>query len=113
MNVFIKKSNVYLPIPFLVYQKFLFIQTIKDCFLQFQEGACDGGRGSGRENANNVDLNRNFPDQWRDWKSKDLTTGKEPETIAAMTWIVTNPFVLSGNLHGGSVVASYPFDDSR
>ena len=29
-----------------------------------------------------------------------------------MKWIVSNPFILSGNLHGGSVVASYPFDDS-
>ena len=29
-----------------------------------------------------------------------------------MTWIVSNPFVILANLHCGSVVASYPFDDS-
>lgn len=27
-------------------------------------------------------------------------------------WLYFQRFVLSGNLHGGSVVASYPFDDS-
>lgn len=84
-----------------------------DGFEAAQEGRCyqvqSGGRG--RPNANGKDLNRNFPDQFRD-NAKTLLKGREPETLAAMKWIVSNPFVLSGNLHGGSVVASYPFDDS-
>ncbi|XP_055343497.1 carboxypeptidase D-like [Paramacrobiotus metropolitanus] len=62
----------------------------------------------GRGNANNVDLNRNFPDQF-------LTTNdnarQQPETAAVMAWIRRYPFVLSANLHGGSLVANYPFDD--
>ena len=70
--------------------------------------------GVGRENAHGADLNRNFPDQFRDGSTQqELVKDREPETLAAMTWIVSNPFVLSANLHGGSVVASYPFDDSR
>lgn len=86
-----------------------------DGFAAAEEGHCyqvyDGGRG--RPNANKVDLNRNFPDQFHDKPDREsLLRNREPETLAAMKWIVSNPFVLSGNLHGGSVVASYPFDDS-
>lgn len=87
-----------------------------DGFEAGEEGDCGNlqSGGIGRENARRVDLNRNFPDQFRDGHSQeDLIRGREPETLAAMTWIVSNPFVLSGNLHGGSVVASYPFDDSK
>ena len=62
----------------------------------------------GRSNANNVDLNRNFPDQF----FKSVNGPPQPETQAMMKWISSRPFVLSANLHGGSLVANYPYDDS-
>lgn len=83
----------------------------------------------GRANANNTDLNRNFPDLDRiayknlehgicksdhlDDLDPNFTFDKEkaqPETRAVMDWLDKYPFVLSANLHGGSFVANYPYD---
>ena len=61
----------------------------------------------GRGNAHKVDLNRNFPDQY--FQSKE-NREQEKETLAVMKWIQSYPFVLSANLHGGSLVANYPYD---
>lgn len=72
-----------------------------------QNDSCFGVLG--RRNGLNVDLNRNFPDQFRKYASDPI----QPETQVLIDWIESNKFVLSANLHGGSVVASYPFDDSK
>nr|XP_028564224.1 carboxypeptidase D [Podarcis muralis] len=62
----------------------------------------------GRNNSNNYDLNRNFPDQFF-----QITDPPQPETLAVMSWLKTYPFVLSANLHGGSLVVNYPYDDDQ
>lgn len=80
-----------------------------DGFEEAVEGECNG---LGRMNHNGVDLNRNFPDQFSSWDTYD-TSKAQPETKALIRWIYNNPFVLSANLHGGSLVASYPYDSNR
>uniref|UniRef100_A0A8C0PWM3 gp180 n=1 Tax=Canis lupus familiaris TaxID=9615 RepID=A0A8C0PWM3_CANLF len=86
-----------------------------DGFERAREGDCglsDSGPpgASGRDNSRGRDLNRSFPDQFSTGEPPALD--EVPEVRALMDWIRRNKFVLSGNLHGGSVVASYPFDDS-
>uniref|UniRef100_A0A3Q2GXR4 Carboxypeptidase D n=1 Tax=Equus caballus TaxID=9796 RepID=A0A3Q2GXR4_HORSE len=77
-----------------------------DGYEKAQEG--DSVSVIGRNNSNNFDLNRNFPDQF-----VQITDPTQPETIAVMSWMKAYPFVLSANLHGGSLVVNYPFDDDE
>ena len=63
----------------------------------------------GRANHNLVDLNRNFPSLFHPGNPGE----RQPETLAVMQWIKSYPFVLSANLHGGALVANYPFDDFK
>ncbi|XP_056642961.1 carboxypeptidase M-like isoform X3 [Diorhabda sublineata] len=76
-----------------------------DGFEVSKEGNCDGSQG--RYNARGFDLNRNFPDYF-----KQNNKRTQPETEAVKEWISKIQFVLSGSLHGGALVASYPFDST-
>jgi carboxypeptidase E len=89
----------------------------------------------GRTNAARVDLNRDFPDLNRlqfteeavgettklpnflrknrekllSWLS---TQALQPETRAVINWILSSPFILSANLHGGALVVNFPYDSN-
>ncbi|XP_037938393.1 carboxypeptidase D isoform X2 [Teleopsis dalmanni] len=76
-----------------------------DGYAVSKEGACDGGQG--RYNARGYDLNRNFPDYFKQNNKRG-----QPETDAVKDWISKIQFVLSGSLHGGALVASYPYDNT-
>ncbi|KAK4317883.1 hypothetical protein Pmani_011062 [Petrolisthes manimaculis] len=76
-----------------------------DGFEVAKEGTCQGGQG--RYNSRGFDLNRNFPDYFKQNNKRN-----QPETEAVKQWVSKIQFVLSANLHGGALVASYPFDNS-
>ncbi|XP_061085531.1 carboxypeptidase M isoform X2 [Conger conger] len=75
----------------------------------FEASTRDCMFSEGRFNKHGVDLNRNFPDAF-DWEEGEA---REAEVRAVMDWLSSEPFVLSANLHGGAVVASYPYDNSN
>ncbi|KAJ8917801.1 hypothetical protein NQ315_010707 [Exocentrus adspersus] len=62
----------------------------------------------GRANSLGVDLNRDFPDPFH----KNLIRNAS-ESIAMRKWMDETPFILSAALHGGALVANYPFDSLR
>lgn len=68
----------------------------------------DGFESGDRYNANGVDLNRDFPDQFDD--PNNSINGRQPETQAMMEWTWNHNFVLSANMHTGALVANYPYD---
>lgn len=57
-----------------------------DGFEKSMEGDC-GGNHHGRENANNLDLNRSFPDQF---DTIDVPNEDIPEVNAVIKWIIDN-----------------------
>ena len=69
----------------------------------------DSYNTNGRQNAHFVDINRNFPSR----HDQASTEKREPETEAVIKWMSEVQFVLSANLHGGSLVANYPYDDTN
>ncbi|KAJ0479234.1 putative H(+)-transporting two-sector ATPase [Helianthus annuus] len=64
-----------------------------------------------RGNANNVDLNRDFSDQF--FQMNDDLTERQSETKAIMNWIKKIRFTASASLHGGALVANYPWDGTQ
>lgn len=64
--------------------------------------------GSRRGNANNVDINRNFPDPLDGPNPDGLSW--QPETVAFKNHSEQRDFVLSANFHGGIELINYPWD---
>ncbi len=76
----------------------------------------DGWVNGTRTNANGFDLNRHFPyypSQFTDTifdGAPLLDESRQPEIAHIMRWSAENSFVLSANLHTGTVVVNYPYD---
>lgn len=63
--------------------------------------------GARRNNYNNYDLNRNFPDPTGNQNPNGPT---QPETQYFMSLALERDFVMSANFHGGAELANYPWD---
>jgi len=63
-----------------------------------------------RHNANNRDLNRDFPD--RNFNPVNTPAGRQPETQAIMAFGAAHSSVMSANFHGGALVMNYPWDSA-
>lgn len=64
--------------------------------------------GATRENANHIDLNRNYPDP--QYGQHPDGNAWQPETVAFMNFAEQNTFTMGANFHGGEEVVNYPWD---
>lgn len=64
-----------------------------------------------RANANNVDLNRNYPDPIDGIHPDNIAF--QPETLAFMNFEKNRNFVLAANYHGGAEIVNFPWDTSN
>lgn len=82
------------------------------CPLANPDGTYYGGNstvtGARRGNANNVDMNRNYPDP-QNGPHPDGNAW-QAETIAFMDFAAERHFVAGANFHGGVEVVNYPWD---
>ena len=82
------------------------------CPLSNPDGTYKGGNntvnGATRYNANNVDMNRNYPDP-QEGQHPDGNSW-QPETVAFMNFADQNSFTMGANFHGGAEVINYPWD---
>ena len=77
----------------------------------------DGFEHNARQNADGLDLNREFPVYPQDYEDTVFdgeAVGSENHPIEVqhvMEWSAENSFVLSANIHTGTLVVNYPYDD--
>jgi len=90
-----RKLDMIIRISFIVNYFFLVSLFIANDYIQ------------NSNNAKDFDLNRNFPDFFID----NSKSPRQPETQAVMDWLQRTQFVLSASLHGGALVANYPYDN--
>ncbi|KPP61142.1 inactive carboxypeptidase-like protein X2-like [Scleropages formosus] len=91
----------------------------------FEVGSELGGWSLGRWSQDGLDIHHNFPDLnsilWEAEVRKELLfvfhTAKRHqvavETRVLITWMEKIPFVLGGNLQGGELVVTFPYDKAR
>ena len=66
--------------------------------------------GATRENANGIDMNRNYPDPHGSAHPDDNPYATETEWF--MQFAENIPFTMGGNFHGGAEVMNYPWDNT-
>ncbi|ODM97754.1 Carboxypeptidase M [Orchesella cincta] len=75
-----------------------------DGYAKAVPGSCSGPEG--RVNANNINLNTNFPDIFREKEGEII----QRETAAMIRYLQKNKFVISVSVISGAHVVVYPFD---